>query len=161
MANVLLTDGTKRNFYKLLKIGKPVIYWIYVTQRMHLELTSVLASVNVRVPSLSLPPLRSTRLLRQCRAGCFRCQDKHPAEVNTWVWPQRCCSSHQATAEKPPNHGILNLNVVGERQGICYLFLLLPFGHSGSCFLTSSPCGKAKPTLFFFYTRCICRHGCA
>lgn len=26
MANVILTDGTKRNFYKLLKIGKPIIY---------------------------------------------------------------------------------------------------------------------------------------
>lgn len=46
--------------------------------------------------------------------------------------------------EKPPNNGILNLNLVGKRQDFRYLFLLFPFGHSGSCFLTSSPCGKAK-----------------
>lgn len=55
-------------------------------------------------------------------------------------------SGHQRKASK--SH-ILNLNVVGERQDICYLFLLFPFGHSGSWFLTSSPCGNAKNMLFF------------
>lgn len=43
---------------------------------------------------------------------------------------------------------IVNLNVIRERQDICYLFLLFPFGRSGWWFFTSSPCGKAKTTLF-------------
>lgn len=54
-------------------------------------------------------------------------------------------SGHRRKASKSR---IVNLNVIRERQDICYLLLLFPFGLSGWWFLTSSPCGKAKTTLF-------------
>lgn len=100
-------------------------------------------------------PLAATPAQQHGHTSHFCCQENHPAQVNTWVWPW-CCHRSLTTSgyrTKTPNHGTLNLNVVGEEDGYLLSFSPFPFCHLGSWYFTSFPCWKAKITLLF-YTRC-------
>lgn len=154
MANVLLTDGTKKELLQTPKNreARNILNICHATQASPVNFCAGKRERAGPQPFAATPPRHPAAAAVPRRLRLLPRQASSTAEYVSLT----AASGHSRKTSKSRH---FELKCCWGEAGLFAIFFfscLLVIQDDG--FLTSSPCGKAKPTLFF-YTRCICRHG--